>query len=337
MQREPTDAGDRAGFGVACRDEVVKGGPGLVQAPDGGCPVRPAAGFGAGRVEDADGLHLDDLCVSRQLVQVACRLDEMSRFVVPQTLNSGRTTAVYALTGMARKSYLTSLACDTFPQIMSTHAEVEALLRLIRDSALKALGDYEKHGGTAPRLQSTEIHPLDQFQNKIGFMKTIATLEGACEQLCSTLAPPTQTVLNRVQDYQWICMRTVVKHKIADEVAKHKGGVHINELAAAVKLHPTKLGSILRALASKHCFCEIAPDVFANNRLSMTLTTSHPMSSAVVYSSDRHEYIHCLPEYLADPSTGHSLRINETAFQYFVKERHPKLKGITFYQWMELP
>jgi len=129
----------------------------------------------------------------------------------------------------------------------------------------------------------------------------------------------------------------VVKHKIADELAKHEDGVHVNELAAAVNLHPTKLGSILRALATKHCFREVAPDVFANNRLSMTLVTSHSMSSAVAYASDRYEYMHCLPEYLADPYIGHSLKINEAAFQYFINDRHPELKGITFYQWMELP
>lgn len=79
---------------------------------------------------------------------------------------------------------------------MSTRAEVEALLCLIRDASLDALNAYENHGATAPRLQSTDVHPLDQSRDRIEFMKTIAILEGACEQLCSTLAPPTQTVLN---------------------------------------------------------------------------------------------------------------------------------------------
>lgn len=79
---------------------------------------------------------------------------------------------------------------------MSTRAEVEALLDLIRDSALKALDEYEKHGGPVPSLQSADSHPLDRAENKLGLKKIIGTLEGACEQLCSTLASPTQTVLN---------------------------------------------------------------------------------------------------------------------------------------------
>lgn len=80
--------------------------------------------------------------------------------------------------------------------LMSTRAEVEALVDLIRDSALKALDEYEKYGGPVPHLQSAEHHPLDRAENKLGFKKIIGTLEGACEQLCSTLASPTQTILN---------------------------------------------------------------------------------------------------------------------------------------------
>lgn len=79
---------------------------------------------------------------------------------------------------------------------MSTRAEVEALLDLIRENALKALDEYEKHGGPVPRLQSCESHPLDRAENKLDFKKIIGTLEGACEQLCSTLGSPGQTVLN---------------------------------------------------------------------------------------------------------------------------------------------
>lgn len=69
----------------------------------------------------------------------------------------------------------------------------------------------------------------------------------------------------------------------------------------------------------------------------MTLVASHPMSSAILYASDKYEYIHCLPEYLADPCTGHSLERNNSAFQYFLNIKHPELQGITFYQWLELP
>ncbi|KAF5319468.1 hypothetical protein D9619_008295 [Psilocybe cf. subviscida] len=69
--------GDRAGFGVVCRNVVDKGGPGLLQAPDGRCPVHPAGGLGAGKVAyGLEYIHGTNFCTGGE------------------TLNSGPTTAV---------------------------------------------------------------------------------------------------------------------------------------------------------------------------------------------------------------------------------------------------
>ncbi len=78
---------------------------------------------------------------------------------------------------------------------MSARTQVEALLTLIRESALKALDDYETHGKEAPVLDSLQKHPLDEAVNKLDFKKTIRKLEAACDQLCSTLAPPTHSIM----------------------------------------------------------------------------------------------------------------------------------------------
>jgi hypothetical protein len=76
--------------------------------------------------------------------------------------------------------------------------------------------------------------------------------------------------------------------------------------------------------------------VFANNRLSLTLTTAHSVSSVVMFSTDRHEYIHSLPEYLVDPEIGHSFNVNEAPFQYFIKCKDQNLKNMSYYEWIEL-
>lgn len=78
---------------------------------------------------------------------------------------------------------------------MSARTQVEALLTLIRESALKALDDYETHGKEAPTLDSLQKHPLDEAVNKLDFKKTIRKLEAACDQLCSTLAPPSHSIM----------------------------------------------------------------------------------------------------------------------------------------------
>lgn len=55
-----------------------------------------------------------------------------------------------------------------------------------------------------------------------------------------------------------------------------------------------------------------------------------------MFSTDRHEYIHSLPEYLADPELGHSTKVNDAPFQYFIKYKDQNLKSMSYYEWIEL-
>lgn len=53
----------------------------------------------------------------------------------------------------------------------------------------------------------------------------------------------------------------------------NKQGLHVNDIAAFTDVNSGKLARVLRVLATKHIFREVAPDVFANNRLSSVLDT----------------------------------------------------------------
>ena len=82
---------------------------------------------------------------------------------------------------------------------MSTNkAKLEALLKLINSAAQEAIAEYEKAGGDVPSIDSTEPHPLDNDDaiDNIALKSAIRTLEGACAQLCTTLAPPSHTAIN---------------------------------------------------------------------------------------------------------------------------------------------
>ena len=96
-------------------------------------------------------------------------------------------------------------------------------------------------------------------------------------------------------------LEVITEGKIADFLVDKPEGLHIDELAKLSGLDSGKLGRILRMLATKHCFSEgtrlvlmslsnsqaysmyIAVDtnVFANNRLSIKLVSSDPVSSLV--------------------------------------------------------
>lgn len=79
---------------------------------------------------------------------------------------------------------------------MSARDQVVSLLAHINEAAFKALEEYEKYGQATPTLDSLNKHPLDDAEDKLQLKKTISKLEGACEQLCATLAPPTHTIMN---------------------------------------------------------------------------------------------------------------------------------------------
>lgn len=79
---------------------------------------------------------------------------------------------------------------------MNPHEKIDALLALISSAAHDAVADYEKRGYEVPSLSSSKAHPTDSEVATLALKKSIRVLEGACEQLCTTLAPTTHTSLN---------------------------------------------------------------------------------------------------------------------------------------------
>jgi len=85
---------------------------------------------------------------------------------------------------------------------MSTNrAKLEALLKLINSAAQEAIAEYEKNGDDAPAIDASVPHPLDNATDNIALRSAIRTLEGACAQLCTTLAPPSHTAINVRHDF----------------------------------------------------------------------------------------------------------------------------------------
>ena len=80
--------------------------------------------------------------------------------------------------------------------MLTNKAKLEALLKLINSAAQEAIVEYEKAGGDVPSIDSTEFHPLDNALDHVALKSAVRTLEGACAQLCATLAPPFHTATN---------------------------------------------------------------------------------------------------------------------------------------------
>ena len=71
---------------------------------------------------------------------------------------------------------------------------IAELLALINSACQDAVTEYEKSGHGIP--SSAEEHPMDSLPDALELKKAIRVLEGACEQLCSTLSQPMHTMVN---------------------------------------------------------------------------------------------------------------------------------------------
>jgi hypothetical protein len=98
----------------------------------------------------------------------------------------------------------------------------------------------------------------------------------------------------RAQNAEWACILIVIEARIGDALSGHPQGLPVNELSKIVNIEAGKLARILRLLATRNCFIEgvslcllqadthvihgtVDTNVFANNRLSLTLHSSNPV------------------------------------------------------------
>jgi ubiquinone/menaquinone biosynthesis C-methylase UbiE len=217
--------------------------------------------------------------------------------------------------------------------MLPNKAKLEALLRLINSAAQQAIAEYEKAGGDVPSIDSTEPHPIDNAVDNMPLKSAIRTLEGACEQLCTTLAPPAHTAIKLVKAYDFACIRVALRENITNILVDYPKGIHINELSKIVKIDAKKLVRLMRLLATRGFYNEVAVDTFGNNRLSLMFHSENPVRHLVsshVEVTTKGAVV--LYETLKDPKTAYSEDPEDSPFMYANNK-----EGITgtFFDWMK--
>ncbi|KAH7879245.1 S-adenosyl-L-methionine-dependent methyltransferase [Lentinula edodes] len=217
---------------------------------------------------------------------------------------------------------------------MTGNIEVQVLLELIRKSATEALDEYGKYGDGVPSVYETNTHPLDEHKMSLRLKKAIRNLEGACDQLCATLAPPLHTIVNRAQDYYWSCLRVAAQNKIADLLDNTTGGMNLESLAHESGIEPSKLRILMRTLAARHCFQEVSHDVYANTRLSLVLHSHSSHTSYIdLLTKEGQESAGNFQKYLSDNEYSQCNDSTHTVFTHAVKDTG--FHG-TVYDWMKV-
>ncbi|KAJ3768969.1 S-adenosyl-L-methionine-dependent methyltransferase [Lentinula raphanica] len=168
----------------------------------------------------------------------------------------------------------------------NTH--ITALTELINDAVQEVIAEYAAVGQAVPTLHSLEPGPFQlPAETPARLTKAIKIIEAACAQLTYTVSPPGSVMLNKALEHgEAACLSVVTEARIADLLLNQPEGLPATKLASLTGLHAGRLTRILRLLATKHCFKEVKPGVFANNRLSVKLVSSDPTSALVLQRTD---------------------------------------------------
>ncbi|KAK1223496.1 hypothetical protein PQX77_013623 [Marasmius sp. AFHP31] len=208
------------------------------------------------------------------------------------------------------------------------NSHLTALTDLINAAVQDVISEYAAVGKAVPTLDSLEPGPFDiPEETPAKVSRAVQIIEAACAQLAHTVASPGHVVVNKSLEHEEpACLLVVTEAKIADLLLDKPEGVHVDQLASWSGLDAGKLGRILRVLATKHCFREVKPGVFANNRHSLKLLSTDATSSIV--------------SLLTDESLLASAHLNETMTNPSEKDSgipFQRATGHAFFDYYRLP
>lgn len=77
-----------------------------------------------------------------------------------------------------------------------SNEHIHQLVALITDAAKTIETEFAKSSAPyIPTLDDVKPHPFDSAVNE-AVRKSVAIMEGACAQLCASVAPPAHTIVN---------------------------------------------------------------------------------------------------------------------------------------------
>ncbi|KAJ7084536.1 O-methyltransferase [Mycena belliarum] len=159
---------------------------------------------------------------------------------------------------------------------MSPAPTLRRLLQILTDGVDKIEAVYSDAGETFPALEASSLNtadPAEALRADPAVAAAILNIMAAAAQISATVCNPAVAALNASQAFHVsACLRVASELNVV-ELLRDAGpqGLHAAAIAAPSNADPALLARILRVLATHHVFLEVAPDVFANNRISSAL------------------------------------------------------------------
>ncbi|KAJ7699671.1 O-methyltransferase [Mycena rosella] len=178
-----------------------------------------------------------------------------------------------------------------------------------------------------------------------------SNIVAAASQLISIVRPPPLTLIAyALQFHVPTALRIAIITHTA-EILRDAGpqGKHVKDIAKPTNIDPAKLARVLRLLATNHVFVEVAPDVFASNRLSSMFDTGKSVEEIIAHPEKKYEGTiafgallehftddifttsTALPDVIVDPKVCHLNDPTKTTFNQAFKTDLP------FFEWYDLP
>ncbi|KAF8899312.1 O-methyltransferase [Infundibulicybe gibba] len=213
-------------------------------------------------------------------------------------------------------------------------------LREIINSSLDSLERlYTSSSLNFPSLDESYVHNSEEetLSASPPAAEAINLIISATYQLMSTVRHPFLTLANASTVYHLpACLRVAEKFNVP-EILREAGpsGLTVGAIAEEAGIEVSKLGRVMRLLATHHIFREIEPDRFANNRISSYFDTGNKSvllrlgltdkyndglgAAAAGYigttTDDGFKASSYLLEHLEDSEFGRSFSANKAAFQ----------------------
>ncbi|TFK65276.1 S-adenosyl-L-methionine-dependent methyltransferase [Pluteus cervinus] len=234
---------------------------------------------------------------------------------------------------------------------MAAAIEIQQLSKLISDSVATLLKATSDAGVELPHLNESFAPPSEAFRGIPAAADAANIIGTAALQLAIAVLPPFDSLFQVVTGPTRSAALRVCVECHVPELLREAGpeGLSAQEIGARCGVDGSKIGRLLRALANRHIFREVTPDVFTNNRLSSLLDTRKSFEAlkadpftkhhdtpgfvALVeyFLSDGHTATAHLLENMKDPKTAFSGEPNHAPVQ--------KALGtdLDLFQFMELP
>ncbi|KAJ7501102.1 S-adenosyl-L-methionine-dependent methyltransferase [Mycena galericulata] len=220
------------------------------------------------------------------------------------------------------------------PQMSHLSALVQ-LSNLISESVATLQRISSETGTTVPDLDA----PADSAGPEV-FSATPAAanaariIAAAGLQLAALTMRPHEVVLEVIHGGDKAAALRVCVEANVTEILREAGpqGAHARDIAAKAGIDGLKLARVMRHLATHHIYREVAPDTFANNRLSAVLDSGKPVTELFASPEIKHVNTDGFPalasfklgvgsraachlwEAMSDPATRYSDNVVDSAF-----------------------